>query len=506
MSVITDVVAMRELVEDSATLKLLRARNAPVILSIIGNRFDESHRTIPVQEFEGLVEADLAEISFRLGLSFERSAHDYCEDWRQDGYLVRRPLERGRQEVFEPSPDAMAALAFTRGLREPRRVATESRLATIVDRIGTLALAIDANVERRTQDLLRKREELDAELRELEAGHVETMDEDRAVEAALEIIALAEEVPLDFGRVRQDFEEINASLYETILNDTEESEDILDDIFAGVDRISSSPSGTSFRAFYELLGDVNRSETLEDETRAILEHPLAGRLTLAQRIFLRDLMRILRQRSEEVDDVRTAFARGLRRFVQNRNYQQDRILKRSIDHSLALARQLVAKVGLRADVGQSLDLSGVSIKPVSGLGLRNPLESRSAELVVAEGEEPAISYEMVRSIARQSEIDFAELAGNVNRCLAAREAMRGEQEGASGDDEREWRRWVSVGDVLHSFPATQGVASVVGLMALALEQGELGDGTEMIAWTTQEGVRRQAHIGQLRFYEEVVPV
>lgn len=505
MSVITDFAGMRGLTEESAALKLLRARNAPAILAIIGNRFDEAHRIIAVPEFEGFVEADLAEISQRLDVPFERSAHDYCEDWRKDGYLVRRVLDQGRQEGYEPSPDAMVALAFVRGLREPRRVATESRLATIVDRIGTLALAIDANVERRSQELLRKREEIDRELRELELGRVETMDEDRAVEAVLEIIALAEEVPLDFGRVRQDLEEINASLYETIINEAEGSEDILDDVFAGVDRISSSPSGTSFRAFYELLGDVNRSETLEDETRAILEHPLAEHLTPAQRIFLRDLMRILRRRSEEVDDVRTAFARGLRRFVQNRNYQQDRILKRSIDHALALARQLVESAGLRADVSQSLDLSGVSMKPVSALGLRNPMESRSAEVVEASGEESSVSYEVIREIARQSEIDFVELADNVNRCLEERAAMH--EVGADAVEvEREPVRWVSVGDVLGSFPATQGVASVIGLMTLALEQGELGDGTEEIAWSSRSGVERRASIGQLRFYEEVTPL
>ena len=62
---------------------------------------------------------------------------------------------------------------------------------------------------------------------------------------------------------------------------------------------------------------------------------------------------------------------------------------------------------------------------------------------------------------------------------------------------------VSVGEVLERFPATQGVASVIGLMMLADEQGTLDSGTERITWRTAAGGERHATIQRYEFNQEI---
>jgi hypothetical protein len=95
----------------------------------------------------------------------------------------------------------------------------------------------------------------------------------------------------------------------------------------------------------------------------------------------------------------------------------------------------------------------------------------------------------LREQVREVEIDFDELVSNVNACL---EMALERGEGV-----------VSVAEVLDSHPATQGVASVVGLMMLADEQGRRVEGVEYVSWTMPGGAPRRAAIERYEFMQEV---
>ena len=79
-----------------------------------------------------------------------------------------------------------------------------------------------------------------------------------------------------------------------------------------------------------------------------------------------------------------------------------------------------------------------------------------------------------------TEIDFAELTDNVNALLAEIEQC-------------------TVGEVLERYPASQGVASVVGLLTLAATQGTAADGIETVRWQGADEVARAADIPTYRF-------
>ncbi len=92
---------------------------------------------------------------------------------------------------------------------------------------------------------------------------------------------------------------------------------------------------------------------------------------------------------------------------------------------------------------------------------------------------------MLAALARETEIDYPELVQHVNAVLA----------GASS---------ASVGDVLDAHPASQGVASVVGLLSLATRYGEVREEEiEQLAWQGVDGIDRRADVRRHLFTQEV---
>lgn len=492
MAIIPQTLAYANLQGNATAWRLLRAQNAPMVIAILDEHLggEENRRT--VAELVELVETDLEALRERVPeLDIRRSAREYCEQWRKDGYLVRRPAAEARAETYELSSGALTAISFAKALAKPQRTATKSRLNAIIDRVGALSIATDRNAARRRAALVAERERIERQIERLDAGELDVMDPEQALEQARDIIMLAREIPRDFVNVSNDFEHISRSLYARLINAEDGYRDTLEDIFAGVDQIARSAPGRSFRGFYDLLRDAEASERFQDDVDSILEHGFAERLDPEERRFLRRLLRVLTEQGMHVNETMTGLARGLRKFVQSQSFQQDRVLKRTIDQALSRAAELANTSKPNRPIGIDLELTSTPIAPLSRLRLKDPTESSAQPIEQLEepSETSSLTLEDLRATVRAVEIDFDELIGNVNRCLSQR-----------GDG-----RPVSVRTVLAQHPATQGAASVIGLISLALEQGRpaADDATETVTWTSAQGKQRQAGIPVLLFDKEV---
>lgn len=490
MSLVSDYLRLKGLLEDDASWRLLRSRMASFILAVIAEHFDEETKSMEVSAFESAVALDMDEVAARTGEAPDRSAHALCEDWRRAGYIVRRSSDDGQGEVYEPSQGARRALAFTSGLGNGRRVATQSKLSALVESVSDLALKVSEDPEVRLAELRRRRAEIDAEMAAIGAGHVEVLDDALAAEGVREAVASGREILLDFGRVVDDYRALTAEIYRSILDDDASAGAVLDDIFRGYDRLAASPSGVSFRAFFGLLGSIEDSERLDEDISTILSKMGIAELVPSEdRVFLENLVSILHRGSSAVDAERAAFASGIRRFVESRAYQRDRLLKESISNALTAVTDLAAVEGARRRLGASLDLASVRIDSVSRVVLANPLDELASAVSIEadEGEWDAAPVDF-RAQVRENGIDFDELAENVNEVVRA----------AQG------RGAVSVADVLEARPATQGAASVLGLMMLGLSQGVDTGGSERVFWTDPtDGSRWTGVIDEFRFEGEV---
>lgn len=255
---------------------------------------------------------------------------------------------------------------------------------------------------------------------------------------------------------------------------------MLEDIFRGVDLLQESDAGKSFTAFYTLILDPERTAALEDDVDQLLQRPFATSLSPAQRHGLRRLLPAMQDSSSEIHQVMTSLSRSLRRFVQSEELAEDRKVNELIRAALSEANQVFA-TGIQPyrTLDVELGLTTVPIRSVSALSLNNPADSAAAEAVVT-AEAPEVEFADLKDQVREAEIDMAELRANVKQVLAEHGAC-------------------TIADVLSHRPATQGAASVVGLLVLAEEYGRRagneadGNATEEILWAPvngPEGCRR----------------
>lgn len=479
MSLVRRALAHQRIATTNAALALLRAQNAPVVLAILEQRFTGEQRQIPAPELFEQITEDLEALRSE-GFDLPRTAQDYIADWRRAGILIRRPSTEAREETFELSPGALAALQFIDALHTPRRTVTESRLATIQSMIAQLVAETDPDITSRLANLEAEKARIEDQMQRLSAGDFDVLDPERATERVDEILNLVTEVPSDFARVRQEIEGLNHDLREKLIDSDDSRSEVLEDIFRGVDILADSDAGRSFYGFYQLLLDPERGLEFEDAVRTITERDFAAQLTPAQLRALRRMLPLLQDRSTEVHQILTSFSRSLRRFVQTQRLAEERRLNRELRAALKEAMQISDIIRPTDEYDVALQMSRLDqIASVSALRLNNPGDYRVAEITET-NHTGVVSLAEIQHLARTMDIDMHELESNVNTVI--------------GD-----HGTASIAEVLEHFPATQGIASVVGLIVLGQEHGTWYRGnTETVCWDD-----RNAHIDLFIFDERI---
>ena len=477
-SVISESFTLSRLLDDDASWKLLRADNAPVIAALLSAHLGGEHPRMPADELFEVLDHDLDRLR-ESGFDLKRNSQGYCTEWREAGFLIRRASEEARGETYELSPGALRAIRYLEQLATPRQTATESRLSSIAAQLGRLAIDTDPDATRRLAQLHAERDRIELAIERIHAGELDTLDPARALERIRDIVAQAEEIPVDFARVRAEFEELNRSVRAGIIESDATQRAVLDDIFRGVDHIAESDAGRSFSGFSTLVLDAEVAAAFDGDITQVLDRDFADELTPQQRRFLRRYIRVLEERSGEIQDVITAFARGLRRYVQSQDFQRDRVLQRLLREALGVGLEASAHTKPYRLTGLALDLSTVAMSGVGGVRLHDPAEL-DASSPVAVHEPATADLEALRALARETEIDFDELTGHVNAVLAEFDTC-------------------TIGEVLARHPASQGVASVVGLIALAAAQGVVTEETESVRWRGGDERERSATIPVHRF-------
>ncbi|TDT65248.1 DUF3375 domain-containing protein [Frigoribacterium sp. PhB116] len=493
MSTLSTALALSRLQADNAAWSLLRSDHAAVAIAVLEAHLGGDQRRLAAVDLFELVDSDLDDLRDH-GFDLPRSGQAYCGDWRAAGILIRRPTDETRTETFELSPAAFSAIRYIRQLVEPRSTVTQSRLATIASGLADLARDTDPDAPSRLRSLHAERARIDAEIASVTRGDVSVLPSRDARERAREIVELARELPDDFSRVRADLESMNRELRLRIVEDDDVQAHVLDEIFRGVDLLQESDAGRSFAGFYSLVLDPEVTDAFQESIDAVLGRAFATELSQEERRFLRGLLRTLQERSGEVHGVMSSFARGLRRFVQSQEYQRDRVIRRLLRESIAAAGQISHDLKPYSDIGLELTRTSVALRSIGALALHDPAALETTEAVVEHRTGgPVVDLATLRLLARATEIDLGELRADVDETVDAL--------GPS-----------AVGAVLERHPATQGVASVVGLVLLAERHGTrrtAPDGAaevEVVQWSTADaadGRRLRAAVPLITFTERI---
>ncbi|AZU01925.1 MAG: DUF3375 domain-containing protein [Brevibacterium linens] len=485
MSALSSALAYRRLLESNATLRMLRADNLAVMAGTLDAHLGRPGTRMNTEDLHESIDADLEELRDHFDLSL-RTAKAYCDDWRRAEILVRRPATGARGETYELSAAGFDAIRMLEQLRTPPQTATESRLVSLAQSVRQLAIDTDPDSSRRLAALRAERDRIDAEIARVRRGDPRSvvLDRRRANERVGDILQQAQGLPADFARVRARFEELNQELRISILAAEDSQSQVLDEVFRGVDLIESSDEGRTFSAFSALVRDPEQSASFDDDIAAILDRDFSATLSLATRRSLRTLMRQMKDGSHEVSDILTEFARGLRRYVHSHEFQRDRVMRTLLQEGLAAAAPVSQELKPYDEIGIDLELSSVSLGSVGEVILHDP-EEFDAGAELGEATDSEIDFAELIAVARESEIDFAELTENINSSLTSTHEA-------------------SVAEVLETHPATQGLASVVGLLSLASTYGHVDVGNrEILTWTGVDGIARTAAIRRHYFTEGI---
>ena len=463
--------------------QLLAADNAPQVLAILENLWLEQERTLLSSIAQERLTRELTRLREE-GYNLPQTAQSYLYEWLKHGWLERRLRVGSSEEEYELSAPAVQALRFAQNQLKPRNTATESRLTSVIEQVSHLAEETNNNPEARLARLLAERERLDKEIEQTRAGHIKTLTSDQALERAREIISLVEDLAVDFHRVRDGFDKLNRQLRTDILQYDESRSRVLEALFNGVDLIAESEEGKTFNAFWRLLTDNAQSATLLDALDEVLSRPFARRLDPEERKFLHRLTDRLMTEGSLIHEVQTQFARSLRTFVQSSEFQEQRRLQTVLKQAQQAALGARDTVSLVRPLPFHLTLTVAEFSSAGQLTLHDP-ELHAPPTVVTQVELPPLDLSQIDEMVRQSDIDFPQLKRNLLELLRHRSQ-------------------VSVGEVLTIYPATQGLGSVIGYVALALNNGDAGpaEQKETVFWTDRQGSICKAALPLFYFVKE----
>ncbi|WP_114853514.1 DUF3375 domain-containing protein [Brachybacterium sp. YJGR34] len=487
----------------ASTWRLLAATKAPAVLAILQSTFPAGDRRLPRSELVARVGAHLALLhddepatgpgaAAPTGADVEdeeagrggRSAAEYVDAWVREGYLTRRDDPHHTETTFEPSPATIDAIQFIASLEEHRPTTTESRLTLVVQQFERLAEETETDRDVRLADLQRRRERIEAEIRELAEGELMLPSSEASTDRLRDILQIAAELSGDFLQYREDLRAVDLRLREQILSPEGSRGEILEQLLAGDDLLGQSTVGRTFTAFFRMLNDPAQTRATQELVDRLLERDFSHALGRDERERLANVFSDLYEPAQEVLDVKTELYRSLARFVRSQDFRQHRVLLEALQEAQGLALAQKDEVPTRTPFPLAPDLSRVQLSSVSQHRLKDPTDPGApAEAEVHDA--TALSVEVLQDLVRTNDIDVVGLTVNVN-----------EVRGRSGQ--------ASIGDILREKPADQGLASVIGLMFLATNHAQAREGsTEIVTWRELDGSDYAAKVPTFYFLEDV---
>jgi hypothetical protein len=480
MKPLRSVAALREL-REQPVWRLLGADKGSSTIALLHHLLLQGDKVLPASVLYERLGRTLEELR-AAGEDLPQPAQAYAAHWLAEGWLTRRLAAGAHEEDFELSADAATAIRFITSLLKRRTLATESRLALVQRQVLKLAEETDSNPATRIEALLAERARIDRELEAVRGGVFETLSEHRALERAREIIALTDELAADFRRVRDDFDQLNRGLRQSLMEHEGGRGEVLEALFAGVDVIAQSDSGKTFAAFWRLLTDPEQSEALREALEAVVSRPFAQRLEGRERKFLLNLTHLLGEEGSDVHDVLQNFARSLKSFVQSREFLEQRRLHSLLKQATQAALSARDAIRPTEDIGYELMLTSSRIRSISQWFLYDPAQ-RVSDAEMRDAEPSSMDLESIGELVRQSEIDFRVLRRHLRDLL---------QEQAR----------VSISQALERYPAEQGLGSVVGYVALGVKHGEVTSDVQTVSWLGKDEVERRARVPAIYFVRE----
>ena len=462
---------------NSPAWRLLRAENAPLVLSFLDQVFvAENIRSIAAAELANRLDDELYALNERLGeRAFPKPAKAYLDDWAapEAGWLRKYYPEGSDEPHFDVTPAVEKALAWVRALQARSFVGTESRLNTVFLLLRQMAFGAETDPDERLSELRRRRQELDDEIARVQAGQLDVLEASALRDRYQQFSATARELLADFREVEENFRKLDRNLREKIATWHGAKGELLDDVLGSRETIADSDQGRSFQAFYDFL----LSQARQDELNRLLEsvHQLTEISEADPR--LRHIHYDWLDAAERTQATVRQLSEQLRRFLDDQVWSENRrvidILHEIESHALRLREE-------RIPVTTELDAAS----PDLVLPMERPLYAPVAKAAIDSSSiQPADEEADLAALFDQVYVDPAPLRRGVLRAL-----LRGSQ--------------VGLAELVREHPLQHGLAELVAYLSLTDEGFRVvfdEQHTEQMRWRDPEGRERIVSIPRVTF-------
>jgi hypothetical protein len=432
----------------SASVRLLKSPNAPLILSFLHRMFKREQRvSVPYAMLLERLDATLEALSERSPGMYPLGAAAYLKQWSDEEHQLLRIIVRGSDDetTVELTADAERAISWVEELYRREFVGTESRFLSIFSLLEEIVARSTEDVEQRLAQLEQERAAIDVEIARIrESGRVEPLTSTQVKERFLQAGEVARMLLRDFAAVEQNFRAIARNVQEQQLRPEARKGTVVGYVLDADEELRASDQGRSFYAFWEFLTVPAR----QDELRMLLDQvynlPVLSELAPTHPL-LRRLSRALLEAGEKIVQSNHRLAEQLRRLLDDRALAESRRVRELID---AIKRYAARLADASPPEGTVLWLEG---PPDMSLSMEKLLWEPNVATVFAT--KPREIGDMaddtsIGALYRQFYVDESRLQRRIETMLETRPAC-------------------TLAELLDIYPAEKGISELIAYLAIA---------------------------------------
>lgn len=449
-----------KLLSESASVKLIRAQNAALILSFLHKEFKTSNRVmIPNAELVHKLCDHIAATGHQEGDESSDDASDnearakrYLDTWTEQGFLRKFPDDTG-EHMHELTPETEKVLQWIEGLQKKEFIGTESRFKDIFKKLRDLVENSTEDPLEKIKELEQKKKAIEAEIRQIKiTQNVVTFNNTQIKERFFEVNRLARELLADFKEVEQNFKDIIRNIYEKQSDATLNKGHIVGYALDAIEDLKQKDQGKSFYAFWQfLIADKSQEElkTLVDEVYELLEDK---GIEFDDDRFLRRMKTSLHAAGKKVLESNRQLSAKLSKVLAEREMAERRKAIELIAEIRGCALRVLnnpPKEDAFITIDGSAEVNLVMNRPLGEEPQEPAMKNHPGEVASLED----LANLNLESLFNQFTINKTELQNHISELLKE-------------------KKQVSLGEVLKKHPVEKGLSEVLTYMSIASQSNK----------------------------------
>lgn len=279
---LNSIIKAKSLVDSTVTLKLLRARNLPLVITFLYREFKAKEQiAIPYQALIQKLGDYLEEIEYqdddeikaeKLILDFDDKAKLYIDRWIESHYLRNVMDDNSKEPYALLSKHVEKVFQIFELLKEKEFVGTESKFKDIFHKLRDIIENANPDKEKRLAELEKRKQAIDEEIRRIKLdGYVSTYEDYQIKSRYDEVNRLANELIGDFKEVEDNFKDITRKIYERQQQSDLSKGKLLRETFDALYELKSTDQGKSFYAFWQFMLDDDSQKDFQNLTREVYQ-------------------------------------------------------------------------------------------------------------------------------------------------------------------------------------------------------------------------------------------